>query len=119
MTQKALHALCAVLLAIPPTLAAQTPTPPPPPSGVTVPLTLQQAVERARTGNASLISARQHVTAVQATKITAGLRQNPTFTALGQGVTLPAVNNYGGNHLLLLGQCVAAVRARTEAPMAH
>jgi outer membrane protein, heavy metal efflux system len=97
MTQKALHALCAVLLAIPPTLAAQTPTPPPSPSGVTAPLTLQQAVERARIGNASLISARQHVTAVQATKITAGLRQNPTFTALGQGVTLPEVNNNGGN----------------------
>ena len=97
MTQKAFHALCAILLTVPPTLAAQTPTPPSPPTSVTAPLTLQQAVERARNGNASLISARQHVTAVQATKITAGLRQNPTFTALGQGVNLPEVNNYGGN----------------------
>ncbi len=96
MTQKVFHALCAILLAVPPTLAAQTPTPPSPLS-VTAPLTLQQAVERARNGNPSLISARQHVTAVQATKITAGLRQNPTFTALGQGITLPEVNNNGGN----------------------
>ena len=96
MTKKVFLALWAVLLAVPPTLTAQAPTSPPSPSA-TAPLTLQQAVERARTGNASLISARQHVTAVQATKITAGLRQNPTFTALGQGVTLPEVNNNGGN----------------------
>jgi len=96
MTKKVLLALWAVLLAVPPTLTAQAPTPPLSPSA-TAPLTLQQAVERARTGNALLISARQHVTAVQATKITAGLRQNPTFTALGQGVTLPEVNNNGGN----------------------
>jgi len=96
MTKKVFLALWAVLLAVPPTLTAQAPTSPPSPSA-TAPLTLQQAVERARTGNASLISARQHVTAVQATKITAGLRQNPTFTALGQGITLPEVNNNGGN----------------------
>ncbi len=75
---------------IPPALAAQSP-----PSSA--PLTLQQAVERARTGNPALLSARQHVSATQAEKVTASLRQNPTFTLLGQGANLPAINNYGGN----------------------
>jgi cobalt-zinc-cadmium efflux system outer membrane protein len=93
MTQKALRALCAALLVIPPALAAQSP---PQPSAV-APLTLQQAVDRARAGNPALISAQQHVSATQAEKITAGLRQNPTFTALGQTLTLPEVNNNGGN----------------------
>ncbi|HMF53975.1 MAG TPA: TolC family protein [Edaphobacter sp.] len=95
MTQKALRALCAAMLVIPSALTAQSP-PSPPPSAV-APLTLQQAVDRARTGNPALISAQQHVSANQAAKVTAGLRQNPTFTALGQTMTLPEVNNNGGN----------------------
>ncbi len=93
MTQKVLRALCAALLVITPALLAQSPPPP----GATAPLTLQQAVERARTGNPTLTAARQHVSAVQATKLTAALRQNPTLTVQGQGVTLPEVNNNGGN----------------------
>jgi cobalt-zinc-cadmium efflux system outer membrane protein len=93
MTQKVLRALCAALLVITPALLAQSQPPP----GVTAPLTLQQAVERARTGNPTLTAARQHVSAVQATKLTAALRQNPTFTVQGTGVTLPEVNNNGGN----------------------
>jgi cobalt-zinc-cadmium efflux system outer membrane protein len=52
-------------------------------------LTLQQAVARALAGNPTLASARQHVSAVDANKITAGLRQNPTMTLYGQGITLP------------------------------
>ena len=95
MTLKALRALCATMSMVPLALMAQSPQPQP--SGTTAPITLQQAVDRARTGNPSLLSARQHVSATQATKITAGLRQNPTFTALGQGINLPEVNNYGGN----------------------
>jgi cobalt-zinc-cadmium efflux system outer membrane protein len=93
MTQKVLRALCAALLVITPALLAQSQPPP----GATAPLTLQQAVERARTGNPTLLAARQHVSATQATKITAALRQNPNLTLLGQTVTLPAINNEGGN----------------------
>ncbi len=93
MTQKVLRALCAALLVITPALLAQSQPPP----GATAPLTLQQAVERARTGNPTLTAARQHVSATQATKLTAALRQNPTLTVQGTGVTLPEVNNNGGN----------------------
>ncbi len=96
MTLKVLRALCAAMSVVPLALMAQSPQPPQP-SGTTAPITLQQAVARARLGNPSLIAARQHVSATQATKITAGLRQNPTLTLLGQGVTLPEVNNNGGN----------------------
>ena len=96
MTLKALRALCAAMSVVPLALMAQTPQPPQP-SGAITPITLQQAVDRARAGNPSLIAARQHVSATQANKITAGLRQNPTLTLLGQGVTLPEVNNNGGN----------------------
>jgi cobalt-zinc-cadmium efflux system outer membrane protein len=39
--------------------------------------------------NPTLASVRQHVSAVGANKITAGLRQNPTLTLYGQGITLP------------------------------
>ena len=96
MTLKALRALCAAMSVVPLALMAQTPQPPQP-SGATTPITLQQAVDRARAANPSLLAARQHVSATQATKITAGLRQNPTLTLLGQGVTLPEINNNGGN----------------------
>ncbi len=91
MALKVFHAVCALLASLPVALA-QTAAPPP-----AAPLTLDQAVARALANNPTLISAKQHVSAVQAAKITAGLRQNPVFTALGQGVTLPEVNNYGGN----------------------
>jgi cobalt-zinc-cadmium efflux system outer membrane protein len=39
--------------------------------------------------NPTLASVRQHVSAVEANKITAGLRQNPTLSLYGQGITLP------------------------------
>lgn len=58
---------------------------------------MEQAVNHALTNNPALISARDHLSAVRATVLTASARQNPTLTLLGQGVTLPAVNNDGGN----------------------
>jgi cobalt-zinc-cadmium efflux system outer membrane protein len=88
MTPKALRVLGAALFSIASVLVAQT-SAPPTPQQATAPLTLQQAVARALASNPSLASARQHVSAVEANKITAGLRQNPTLTLYGQGLTLP------------------------------
>lgn len=67
------------------------------PSVSTAPLTMQQAIERAFERNPTLLAARQHLAATRAQRITAAQRQNPTLTLLGQGVTLPEVNNDGGN----------------------
>lgn len=89
MTPKALRALGAALFSLASVLAAQTTSPPGPQPQAASPLTLQQAVARALAGNPTLASARQHVSAVDANKITAGLRQNPTMTLYGQGITLP------------------------------
>lgn len=58
----------------------------------TAPLTMQQAVAMALTNNPNLISARQNVSATRAEEITAGLRQNPSFTLSGADVSLPANN---------------------------
>ena len=59
---------------------------------VGAPLTLQQAIALARAKNPTLLSGQQHVTATRASEVTAGLRQNPTFTFSGENVTLPANN---------------------------
>jgi cobalt-zinc-cadmium efflux system outer membrane protein len=56
------------------------------------PMSLQQVLAIARAGNPGLLSAEQHVIATKASEITAGLRQNPTFTASGANTTLPANN---------------------------
>ncbi|HEX3986980.1 MAG TPA: TolC family protein [Acidobacteriaceae bacterium] len=56
------------------------------------PMTLQQVLDVARARNPGLLSAEQHVTATKASEITAGLRQNPTFTLSGANTTLPADN---------------------------
>jgi cobalt-zinc-cadmium efflux system outer membrane protein len=96
MTPNALRALGAALIFLASVLAAQT-TPAPAPQPTAGPLTLQQAVARALAANPTLISARQHVSAVEANKITAGLRQNPAFTFLGQGLSLPEVPEPNGN----------------------
>jgi len=56
------------------------------------PLTLQQAIDIARTKNPSLMSGQQHVIATKANEITAGLRQNPSFTLSGADISLPASN---------------------------
>jgi cobalt-zinc-cadmium efflux system outer membrane protein len=55
-------------------------------------MTLQQVLAVARARNPGLLSAEQHVTATKASEITAGLRQNPTFTVSGANTTLPANN---------------------------
>ena len=81
--------LLALLLA--PALNAAAPAPQtPPPSSA--PLTLAQVLDIARTKNPSLLSAEQHVDATKAAEITAGLRQNPSFTISGADITLPASN---------------------------
>ncbi len=56
------------------------------------PLTLQQALDIARTRNPNLLSGQQHVIATKANEITAGLRQNPNFLVSGTDVTLAASN---------------------------
>jgi cobalt-zinc-cadmium efflux system outer membrane protein len=56
------------------------------------PMSLQQVLAIARAGNPGLLSAQQHVIATKASEITAGLRQNPTFTLSGANTTLPANN---------------------------
>src|SRR6516162_6532380 len=56
------------------------------------PLTLQGAIALARAQNPTLLSGQEHITATRASEITAGLRQNPTFTFSGADVSLPADN---------------------------
>jgi cobalt-zinc-cadmium efflux system outer membrane protein len=56
------------------------------------PLTLDQAISLARAKNPTLLSGQQHVVATKASEITAGLRQNPSFTLSGADVSLPADN---------------------------
>jgi len=59
------------------------------------PMTLPQALDFAHKQNPSLLSAAQHVEAVKAGEITAGLRQNPVLTGSGQMVTLGPDNPNG------------------------
>jgi cobalt-zinc-cadmium efflux system outer membrane protein len=68
------------------TAGGQTPAP------QAAPLTLAQVLDIARSKNPSLLSTEQHVEATKAAEITAGLRQNPTFTVSGADITLPADN---------------------------
>ncbi len=76
------------------TLAAQAQTTPSPPAGRPpgalpgtalpapgTPLTLAQAVAFARQNNPTLLGVQQHVEAVRALEMTAGLRQNPALVA--------------------------------------
>jgi cobalt-zinc-cadmium efflux system outer membrane protein len=100
MTLNFLRAIAvgAVLYSTVPALAAQAPQAIPPPAATAAaPLTLQQAVARALAANPTLLSAQQHVSAIGANKITAGLRQNPSLTLYGQGLTLPEVPSANGN----------------------
>jgi len=54
------------------------------------PLTLQQAIDLARTKNPTLLSAQQNLQAVKAQEIQAGVRANPNFGFVGTDVSLPA-----------------------------
>ena len=56
------------------------------------PLTLEQVLDMVRAKNPTLLSVEQHVEATKAAEITAGLRQNPTFTLSGANTTLLANN---------------------------
>lgn len=56
------------------------------------PITLAQALDTARQKNPTLLAARQHMQAVHANEITAGLRQNPNLELSGSEVTLGANN---------------------------
>lgn len=89
MTPKVFRTFGAAVFCAASMLSAQTP----PSTPAVTPLTLQQAVDRALAANPNLLSARQHVAAVAANKITAGLRQNPALTLYGQGLTLPETPN--------------------------
>jgi len=60
-----------------------------------VPLTLAQVLDLAHHQNPSLLSAAQHLEAVRAQEITAGLRQNPVGVVGGQMVTLGPTNPNG------------------------
>ncbi|MGA8161650.1 MAG: TolC family protein [Acidobacteriaceae bacterium] len=73
-------AIALLLVTVP--LRAQTPAP----------MSLQQVLAVSRARNPGLLSAEQHVIATKASEITAGLRQNPTFTVSGANTTLPANN---------------------------
>jgi cobalt-zinc-cadmium efflux system outer membrane protein len=83
-----LSALVAALFLLGHNARAQTTLP-------TTPITLQQAVDLALANNPTLLAAAQHLAAVKAAQITAGLRQNPTLSLYGQGVTLPEFNPNG------------------------
>ena len=76
------------------TLTAQV-TPPADPTALTAPLTMQQAVEYARTRSPGILGAQQHLAAIRANEITAGLRLNPTLVSEGTGVTLSRDDNNG------------------------
>jgi len=67
-------------------LHAQTPAP------AAAPLTLPQVLDIARAKDPTLLAAQQHVLATKASEITAGLRQNPTFSLSGADISLPADN---------------------------
>jgi cobalt-zinc-cadmium efflux system outer membrane protein len=81
-------AVCLVSPAVHP----QVPAPAPPPAPAATALTLDQVLDIVRTKNPSLLSADQHVAATKAAEITAGLRQNPSFTISGADISLPADN---------------------------
>ncbi len=68
-----------VLLACLPPMTAQVS--PPSTALPAAPLTLQQAIAFARQNNPNLLGVQQHVAAVRANEITAGLRQNPALVA--------------------------------------
>lgn len=59
------------------------------------PLTLTQVLDSAHRANPTILAATQHLSAVRAGEITAGLRQNPVLIGTGQMVTLGPDNPNG------------------------
>ena len=81
--------LCLFLLSCAPASAfAQSPQAAPISSTAAGPLTLTQVLEVAHRANPTLLSAAQHLSAVRAQEITAGLRQNPNAILGTQMATL-------------------------------
>jgi len=68
---------------------AQTPQSPSSPTAIT----MQQAVDLARTKNPTLLAAQQNLLSVKAQEIQAGVRQNPYFSVAGGNITLPSDAN--------------------------
>ena len=58
----------------------------------TAPLTLQQAVDMARSKNPTLLAAQQNLLSVKAQELQAGVRQNPYFAVAGSNLTEPDSN---------------------------
>jgi cobalt-zinc-cadmium efflux system outer membrane protein len=65
---------------------AQTPQP----ASSATAITMQQAVDLARTKNPTLLAAQQNLLSVKAQEIQAGVRANPYFSVTGGNVTLPS-----------------------------
>ena len=59
----------------------------------TAPLTMQQAVDLARSKNPTLLAAEQNFLSVKAQELQAATRQNPYFAATGSNLTEPDSNN--------------------------
>jgi len=59
----------------------------------TAPLTMQQAVDLARSKNPTLLAAEQNFLSVKAQELQATTRQNPYFAATGSNLTEPDSNN--------------------------
>lgn len=68
------------------------PTAPPPAPNPAPPLTMQQAIDLARTKNPNLLAAEQNLLATKAQEIQAGVRQNPNFTVYGTNLSNPATS---------------------------
>lgn len=74
--------------AVPPAALSPSNRPLPQQTVASKPLTLAEVLDVAHRANPTLLAASQHLSAVRAQEITAGLRQNPNVVAAGQMVTL-------------------------------
>jgi cobalt-zinc-cadmium efflux system outer membrane protein len=80
------------------------------PPQVTTPITLQEALATARKNNPAMLGLDQHLNAVRAQEVTAGLRQNPNLYSQGTQTNLanndpngPPLTSVGVNRLFELG----------------
>jgi cobalt-zinc-cadmium efflux system outer membrane protein len=85
VTNSVTSATLLAVLAAAPHAFAQTHNPP-------APLTMQQAVDLARSRNPTLLAAEQNLLSVKAQEVQAGLRQNPYFAIAGSNLTEPDSN---------------------------
>ena len=82
------HSLRAAILPIILSVAATTASA----QNQTAPLTMQQAVDLARSRNPTLLAAEQNLLSVKAQEVQAGVRQNPYFAVAGSNLTEPDSN---------------------------